>query len=82
MICLRYIGSVRPSEIKWIEWCGQNSLAIYLWHAVVIVMFRDSWEGTLMDYLLSLPLQLVSFALIFCGTKVKLINQYAFGIKS
>lgn len=65
-----------------LEWCGINSYGIYLWHAIAILLLQDNWQRTFQDYSISMFFQIFTFGVLFCGTKVKLINQYAFGIKS
>jgi fucose 4-O-acetylase-like acetyltransferase len=79
---LKICGASLLGSNKTLEWLGQNSLGIYLWHLFPILI-ADEIVGTsnlLIFYATAVSLSLIFLLLFSQLTKVKVINQYFFGM--
>ncbi len=70
--------------IKIIQWLGKNSLAIYLWHALPLVLLAtllNTGKITFTQYYLYAILsQFTVIATIAVASRIRVINKYLFGV--
>ena len=66
---------------KSIEWIGQNSMGIYLWHVIPILIIKYNIDSKykISYYFLSIFIQIIFLVVFYQATKIKFINKYLFG---
>ncbi|MDT8392234.1 MAG: acyltransferase family protein [Bacteroidales bacterium] len=65
-----------------IEWIGINSLGIYLWHVMAILLIKElvGTEDKTLFYVVAIIAEILFFALYAALSKLSLINKYLFGM--
>jgi acyltransferase len=73
----------RSSGNSFLEWVGRNSLGIYLWHVLpILVAFRYVTEGPIVFYSLAIALEAAFFAFVFYTEKIAFVRKYFYGLES
>lgn len=84
-ILLKYFSKVqtlKPSKIKnLISWIGRESLGVYLWHVLAIIIAKILFNNTMYYYICAVCIFLILLGIIFLLEKKKFINQYILGHK-
>jgi acyltransferase len=79
---LRKVTSERTPRIPLLEWMGQNSLAIYLWHVVPLLVLKKLsilTDNIWAYYVACVIAEALVLGSIFLLMRVKQVNQYVFG---
>lgn len=81
-ILVQYAKKDSLPHAKWIEWIGVNSMAVYLWHMVplIIVSQHIPASPTVLYYTVSFAAVIAFSAIIYFLTKIKPVNKYLFGM--
>lgn len=70
--------------VKPIEWLGKNSLGIYLWHALPLILLTvalDAGKFSLLTYfLLAVLAECLVVLAVFAGSRVQIIKKYLLGM--
>lgn len=76
------VETLKPSNIKkFFAWIGVESLGIYLWHVLAIILAKLVFHNTLDYYIGVVCIFLILLSLIFYLQKIRFINQYLLGHK-
>ncbi|MGF7038068.1 acyltransferase family protein [Mucilaginibacter lappiensis] len=69
-------------HVKSIQWLGVNSLAIYLWHVVPIILVTKlvGTNNLLLFYGVTVTAEVIFILIIAQISKIKSINKYVFGM--
>jgi peptidoglycan/LPS O-acetylase OafA/YrhL len=83
MIVLDLARANRFFSNRLLEWAGRNSLAIYLWHPVPILILASivGRDKPLLFYSLSFVTEVLLLYGIFQFSKVRFVRTYFFGLK-
>jgi acyltransferase len=81
LLTQRFMESPAALSNRFLEWIGVNSLGIYLWHVLPIVLAYGLHANTnLMFYSITLSGEVVVFGLIFLLARSKFAGKYLLGI--
>jgi peptidoglycan/LPS O-acetylase OafA/YrhL len=81
-ISIQYSLKDKLPHSKVIEWLGVNSLGIYLWHIVPILLIEHFFEKetTQMFYFYTIISEVIFIYILMNMTKIKFINKYILGM--
>lgn len=83
LILIKVIRLNLAPKLVIMEWIGVNSLAIYLWHVLPIIIYENLFgiHDSPYYYIVILAFEIVFLTAIYLFTKNRFINNYVFGIK-
>lgn len=66
-----------------LEWVGENSLGIYLWHVLIILLFKIIYlpNHIALFYLVTSLSQVIFIDIVYKLTHINLLNKYLFGFQ-
>jgi fucose 4-O-acetylase-like acetyltransferase len=82
LIALAFADTLPHSQI--LEWLGINSLAIYLWHIVPVLILKLTLgtENIILFYSACLIAEAALIIVIYYLTKIRSVNRFVFGVIS
>ncbi|MCE3280293.1 MAG: hypothetical protein K0S44_2484 [Bacteroidetes bacterium] len=82
LIALASLDRLPHSQL--LEWFGINSLAIYLWHIVIVLILKLTLgtENIILFYFVCLIAELILIIAIYYLTKIGFVNRFVFGVIS
>jgi len=83
LICLvlSLAESRKSLASPFLEWVGLNSLGIYLWHVLpILIAFRYVSYGPALFYSLAIGLEIVFFVFVYFTAKIAFFRKYFYGL--